>query len=305
MAALTFEDALVEEGKEEPRYSTYARVMVQSFCAGRSIVAYHTLPLMRPGRRPKGWDEWGHPWALMDIAKKDIPANQEVWRYPHTEGRLIVDLVRHDKEPYYFPDAPALLRVLHRNAKAEGVTVAQPGAQGWNARDLEQVEQLLRPHTYPPCATVSACLRKWVQFVYRGEGYREGPPMPGGTEPITFWSESWDYPEPIVPPVLTGRREERPVEETKATVGSRPDSGSEGTLREKWQATDSRDPPAWVDKGFAGIKEHMKQQAAAAEGTREEEVTLYCPRRNLPPQQQMRALLDPQLPGYEYQWYAP
>ncbi len=50
-AALTFEDALVEEGKEEPKYWTYARVMAQSFCAGRSIVAYRTLPLMRPDRR--------------------------------------------------------------------------------------------------------------------------------------------------------------------------------------------------------------------------------------------------------------
>ncbi len=55
------------------------------------------------------------------------------------------------------------------------------------------------------------------------------------------------------------------------------------------------DPPVWVDKGFVGIKEHMKQQAAAAEGMREE-VTLSCPPRNLEPRQQLQALLDASLP---------
>ncbi len=105
--------------------------------------------------------------------------------------------------------------------------------------------------------------------------------MPGGTKPITFRSESWVYPEPIIPPVLAGFRNDRPAQETKASMGSIPYSGSEGTLRERWQATHGRDPPAWADKGFAGIKEHMKQQAAAAEGTRETEVTLYCPPWNL------------------------
>ena len=298
-AALTFEDALVEEGKEEPKYWMYARVMAQSFCVGRSIVAYCALPLMRSDRRPAGWDEWGRPWALMDIAKRDIPTNQEVWHRPHTKGRaLVAVLVRYDEQLYYFSDAPALLKALHRSARAEGVMAAQPGTQGWSALELKRVEQLLRPHTYPPCGVVLACLRKWPQFAHRGDGYREGPPMPGGPEPVVFRSEDWDPPEPIVPPVPAGRWRERPAEEeAKAPEGPRPDSGSEGTLRERWQATHVRDPPAWADKGFAGIKEHMKQQAAAAKGTSEEEVTVYCPPQNLTPRQQMRALLDPQLPG--------
>ncbi len=242
-AALTFEDALVEEGREEPGYWTYARVIAESLRAGRSIFAYHTLPLMRCGRRPEGWDKWGCPWALMDIAKKDIPTNQEVWQQPHTEGRaLVAVLVRYDEEPYYFPDATALLRALHRSAKAEGVTIAQLGSQGWSGRELKRVERLLRPHTY---ATVSACLRKWAQFAHRGEGYREGPPMPGGEEP-TFRGESWGYPEPIVPLVLAGRRKGEPAEETEASVKSRPNSGSDETLQERWQVTHGRDPPAWV-----------------------------------------------------------
>ncbi len=68
---------------------------------------------------------------------------------------------------------------------------------------------------------------------------------------------------------------------------------------ERWQATHGRDPPAWADQGFTGIKEHMKQQAAAAKGTSADEVTVYCPLQNLTPRQQMRALLDPQLPGVQ------
>ncbi len=192
--------------------------MAESLRAERSTVAYRTLPLMRPGRWPDGWDKWGRPWALMDIAVGDIPTNQEVWCHSHTEGRaLIAVLVRYDEEPYYFPDATTLLRALHRSAKAEGVTVAQLGSQGWNTRNLKKVDQLLRLCIYPPCAAVSACLQRWAQFAHRGEGYREGPTMPGGEEPITFRSESWDYPEPIVPPVLATRRKEKPADEVEAS----------------------------------------------------------------------------------------
>ncbi len=41
--ALTFEDALVEEGEEEPGYWTYARVMAESLGAGRSIFFFFLL----------------------------------------------------------------------------------------------------------------------------------------------------------------------------------------------------------------------------------------------------------------------
>ncbi len=41
----------------------------------------------------------------------------------------------------------------------------------------------------------------------------------------------------------------------------------------------------------------MKQQAAATDRANVDEVTIYCPPPNLTPRQQMRALLDPQLPG--------
>ncbi len=108
------------------------------FQRGRLIVAYHTLPLMRSDRRPAEWDKWGWPWALMDIAQEHVPRNRKVWRRAHTPGRVLVAvLVRHDEELYYFPDAPALLRTLHQNAKAEGDVAAHPGAQGWSARELK------------------------------------------------------------------------------------------------------------------------------------------------------------------------
>ena len=213
----------------------------------------------------------------MDNAQQLVPRDGKVWRHAHTPGRVLVAvLVRHDEEPYYFPDAPALLRTLHQNAKAEGDVAAQPGAQGWSARELKRVEALLRPHTYPPCGAVTSCLRKWTQFAHRGEGYREGPAMPGGPDLVAFHTECWDYPEPIIPPMVAGQQEERPAdEETQTPKESKADSGSEGTLRDKWQATHGMDPPAWADKGFAGIKEHMKRQAEATGGEGGDTMTIY------------------------------
>ena len=162
-AVLTYEDTLVDGGAKRIKYWTYKRVMEESFSGGRSIVAYHTLPFIRADRRPAGWDKWrrpwalmdiaqehvprdkwGRPWALMDIAQEHVPRDRKVWRRAHTPGRVLVAvLVRHDEEPYYFPDAPALLMTLHQNAKAEGNIAAQPGAQGWSARELKWVEYLL------------------------------------------------------------------------------------------------------------------------------------------------------------------
>ncbi len=65
-------------------------------------------------------------------------------------GRVLVAvLVRFDEEPYYFPDAHALLRAFHQNTKAEGDIVAQPGPNRWSGRELKKVEALLQPHTVP------------------------------------------------------------------------------------------------------------------------------------------------------------
>ncbi len=129
----------------------------------------------------------GPPLGVDGHCEEGNPTDQRVWYYPHTKGRVLVAvLVRYDEEPYYFPDSPALLKALHQSAKVEKLTVAQPGAQGWSAQELRQVKHLLRPHTYTPCAAVSVCLKKWPQFAHRGEGYREGPPMPGGPEWIFF-----------------------------------------------------------------------------------------------------------------------
>ena len=56
----------------------------------------------------------------MDVAQELVPRDRKVWRRAHVPGRVLVAvLVRHDEEPYYFPDAPALLRTLHQNAKSE------------------------------------------------------------------------------------------------------------------------------------------------------------------------------------------
>ena len=124
--------------------------------------------------------------------------------------------------------------------------------------------------------------------------------MPGGLEPVTFHTECWDCLEPIVPPMLACQPKEKPAEmKSPAPEEPKVDSGSEGTLQERWQATHGMDPPAWADKGFAGIREHMKQQAEAAGGADTETLTIYCPPQGLSLRQQMRAYLDPHLPGIE------
>ncbi len=72
-AALTFEDALVEEGKEEPVYWTQARVMAESLRAGRSIVAYRTLPLIRAGRQITGLRQMGLSLGTNGYRKEGHP----------------------------------------------------------------------------------------------------------------------------------------------------------------------------------------------------------------------------------------
>ncbi len=150
-AAFTYEVALVDGGAKRFEYWMYQGVMEKSFRGVRSIVAYHTLPFMRADRRPAGWDKWGRPWALMDIAQELVPRDGKVWRLAHMPGWVLgVVLVRHDEEPYYFSDAPALLRTLHQNAKAEGDVAAQPGAQGWSARELKRAGGYAAPTYISP-----------------------------------------------------------------------------------------------------------------------------------------------------------
>ncbi len=59
------------------------------------------------------------------------------------------------------------------------------------------------------------------------------------------------------------------------------------------------DPPAWAGQGFAGIKEHMKQQAEAAKSTDGDTVTIYNSPPDWAPRQRTRAFLDPHLPGVQ------
>ncbi len=85
-AALSYEDTLVDGRADRVIYWTCQRVMEKSFSGGHSIVAYHTLPLMRADRWPAGWDRWGRPWALMDIAQDLVPRDGKVWRHAHLPG---------------------------------------------------------------------------------------------------------------------------------------------------------------------------------------------------------------------------
>ncbi len=134
-AALAYEDTFVKEGKKAPECWSFARVMTES---RRSVVVYGTLPLMWQGKRHGGWGNCGRPWTLMDIAEEHIPKDREVCRHPHMDGRAFITvLVRYDDEPYYFPDAKALLKALHQSAETEKIEISPPGFNSWNARDLD------------------------------------------------------------------------------------------------------------------------------------------------------------------------
>ncbi len=137
---------------------------------------------------------------------------------------------------------------------AQDQNISQPGPNGWNAREVKQVDELLRLRSYPSCAAVAACLRSWRKFAHQGEGYREGPSMPGGKQDLSFNGESWDYPEPAYPPVDAAITGESPAPQESQSRGS----GSERTLEERLQLTHSRNPPALADQGFAGNRENME-----------------------------------------------
>ncbi len=54
----------------------------------------------------------------MNIAEADLPRDRGIWHLLRGEGcALIAVLVRYDTEPYYFPDAEALLIALQRDAR--------------------------------------------------------------------------------------------------------------------------------------------------------------------------------------------
>ena len=147
---------------------------------------------------------------------------------------------------------------------------------------------------------MASCLREWTQFAHRGEGYREGPAMPGGPDQVFFHTECWDYLEPIVPPVIVCRQPTGPANENTSAPKEPGAAGeSQSTLRERWQARHGMDSPAWAGKGFAGIKEHMKQQAEAARCADGDTVTVYISPPDWAPRQRIRAFLDPHLPGVQ------
>ncbi len=109
---------------------------------------------------------------------------------------------------------------------------------------------------------------------------------------FSFHDESWGDPK-----LDDSSSKVVPRAESSVAQGSQ-EEGSENAsmLMELWQLTHGRDPPAWADRGFTGIREDIKRRVAEAEGIREE-LTLYCPSWDLEPCQRPRAHLDPLLPG--------
>ena len=58
--------------------------------------------------------------------------------------------------------------------------------------------------------------------------------MPGGPDQVSFHTECWDYPEPIVPPVIAGPQKEEPAnEKTRAPEGPKAVGRQGGTLHDE------------------------------------------------------------------------
>ncbi len=67
----------------------------------------------------------------MSIAEAQLPRDRDIWHLPQGEGHtLIAVLIRYDEEPYYFPDAKAILNALQRNALDMGVKIFPHPTQG-------------------------------------------------------------------------------------------------------------------------------------------------------------------------------
>ncbi len=103
---------------------------------------------MWPSHEPVAWDEWGRPWAFINIGMNDLPNKEDTCFLPLGNGcTLKAVLVRHDLEPYYFPSAQALLVVLQRNALDQDKKIPPLALTGWTPAIRDDVEQLLQPIT--------------------------------------------------------------------------------------------------------------------------------------------------------------
>ncbi len=196
-AALSHEDAVstpeaVGEGGAD--CWTLERIQTQYRRKGQSIIRYDRLPTMREGHNPAGWDAWGHPWAFMNIAKRQLEG-EDTWYHELPGGRvLIAVLVRYTQEPYFFPSARALLEALQHNACDQGTEIAPPTREGWTTNTQYEVEAVFRPEAYPPCDTVMNILRRWNSYAYSTQGYRDAMPMPTCDTTLTLLDDSWDSP---------------------------------------------------------------------------------------------------------------
>ncbi len=302
-AALSYEDAVSNPeavGEEGAACWTLERIQAQYRQEGQSRIRYDRLPTMREGHSPAGWDVWGRPWAFMNIAKRQLEG-EDTWYHELPGGRvLIAVLVHYVQEPYSFPGARALLEVLQRNACDRGTETAPPTREGWTTNTQYEVEELLRPETYPPCETVMNILRCWNGFAYSAQGYREAVPMPTCDTTLTLLDESWDSPTEDV----SALEESTDADAPRLRADSGEDQASALTLDEQWMAVHGIPAPAWAEAGFAGIKADMARRAAATPG-KKEEITLYCPPRNWDPKHRMRAHLDARFPGTRVQIVRP
>ncbi len=145
-------------------------------------VESHRLPKLPRGVVPRGWDGWGHPWALIDCPADKVPqvaSDQGCYRV------TVAALVEFPPEPFYFPNATSLDYALRYQSKAGkkgtltcGLVLEKDGQ--W--KDPAGTYKKLKLPTYHHSVPVQELLsdHHWTAFQDGLWGNRPNPVVPEG-----------------------------------------------------------------------------------------------------------------------------
>ncbi len=145
-------------------------------------VEAHRLPKLPRGVIPRGWDEWGRPWALMDCPADKVP---QVASNQGCERVTVAVLVGFPPEPFYFPNATSLDYAMRYRSKAGkkgtltcGLNLEADGQ--W--KDPAVTYKRLKLPTYQHSVPVQELLRShhWIAFRDGLWGNRPNPAVPEG-----------------------------------------------------------------------------------------------------------------------------
>ncbi len=135
---------------------------------------------MWPGHEPVAWDEWGRPWAFMNIGMNDLPDEEDTCffasgKWAHPKGRP--SLTR--PGGLLFPQCSSSPGCAAKECTRSGQEDPTTSTHGMDAPIRHDVEQLLQPKYLRPrtgsCTTerategISPYHKEGDRFLWRGE----------------------------------------------------------------------------------------------------------------------------------------